>query len=85
MSSFGEIFSDIKDSVVEFGNNSYSEITNSKGIVSSVTNIAGDGVNKVGDIFNSGMDGIRLIFGVKQDSTSDEDPGNINEDIGGGD
>ena len=85
MSSFGEIISDVKDTVVEFGSNTYNEITNSNGVISSITNIAGDGVNKVGDLFNSGMDGIRLIFGIKKDSVSDEDPENINEDIGGGD
>ncbi len=85
MSSFGEIISDVKDTVVEFGSNTYNEITNSNGVVSSVTNIAGDGVNKVGDLFNSGMDGIRLIFGIKEDSTGDGDPDNISENIGGGD
>ena len=85
MSSFGEIISDVKDTVVEFGSNTYNEITNSKGIVSSVTNIASDGVNKIGDLFNSGMDGVRLVFGIKQDSFNDEDPENINENIGGGD
>ena len=85
MSSFGEIISDVKDTVVEFGSNTYNEITNSNGVISSVTNIAGDGVNKIGDLFNSGMDGIRLIFGIKQDSTTEGDPEHINEDIGGGD
>lgn len=85
MSSFGEIISDVKDTVVEFGSNTYNEITNSNGVISSITNIAGDGVNKIGDLFNSGMDGVRLVFGIKKDSFNDEDPENINEDIGGGD
>ena len=85
MSSFGEIIYDVKDTVVEFGNNTYNEITNSDGIVSSITNIASDGVSKIGDLFNSGMNGVRLIFGIKQDSTDDEEPEHINEDIGGGD
>lgn len=85
MSSFGEIIYDVKDTVVEFGNNTYNEITNSDGIVSSITNIASDGVSKIGDLFNSGMDGVRLIFGIKQDSTNDVEPEHINEDIGGGD
>lgn len=83
MSSFGEIVSDVKDTVVEFGSNTYNEITNSQGVVSSVKNIVTDGVNKIGDLFNSGVDGIKLIFGVKQESTSDDDY-NISQDIGSG-
>ena len=59
MSSFGEIVSDVKDTVVEFGSNTYNEITNSQGVVSSVKNIVTDGVNKIGDLFNSGVDGIK--------------------------